>query len=1090
MDSIIEIQNRFNRELIGGVAYHFLNNPIISWESGFIKGLTAICALFALIDLAFKIKDQKQFAVGFANFAFYLTIIMACYGQLDSRRFIDFGLTPKYDYLAKSEYQNQSRNDANLDVTRSKTIATLDRDVYNAVSQFFDSLAATIKGKRTIKNTATGEETDLQTLAFDSTIFFLKQIRIAKQQCGNQEGNPDYQKCLAAYIPRDAPVTSKGTVDAKQCFDYDTGKRITCKNGEEEMDEQGQTEAEKSSGGISIFGGDSFTIILGYVVAIYTWSISVIQTPLLNFFFPILLFVLQFIRSVISLVLLIGYGFGAAGMMFFLKLLTPCLLIPRYRSTVFNGYKLLLGMALFGFVSEIFLFFATVLTLGLREAAYQVAVPFMLETQVSGVDAAVQYAATFGLVVIMVYIGITSVLFIQIYALTKIPKACQMLTKLSIEGFVAMGGELAGMGAKLGMALGAATLAAPLAAGGAMAGAVATKGGAMAAGKLAAGGSKLAGAMASKGGSVGAIGNMLQRGGSSVSNMGNKFAKAGVKGAEKTADFFGGKNAGDKVRSSFGYKGDNGGGSSSSGGSNTGGVTKSVSDDNSMMKSKSGKSSLTSNTKSGELSEDGARKGVAPFGGTGSNSSSKIGSKGKNAGAEKNDSSEDTRSGLKKLIDKGRSKSKAFDVLASGASAGISGLKASKKVYKLTNDNLGSVVQGGVGTAMGGGGLSGGTINSLQRSSVKEMKNLGNATSQQISNVINNEDNRERMQSWAENVGLESEDRQLQSNSSLLNSFNSSSEKTEMSLDEASEFENLSNKMNQEDYQYNESEMAKFVALSRTRSLNDNQSKTLDKFQDNKMYKDHLQKKQSQYNIARDKFMSLGSTQSARELASLSNEGFGSSGDEKLMDKANSFNKKAFSSKVDTIDSNLSDLNDHASGKSKLTIEQRKHLQNEINSIGDSITSNRNLKSQIVGNAKAASTLSSSGHLTQEEAELISNAGSSKAMIDMVKDLNENIMRNNNINVSGEFNTEYLDNNEDYFIKDMNDKVIGDSDSGLKLSMISDESIREKMREYKENINFILNNQDYFTDSKGNIMYSESDIQKMVKFNDLIVDDE
>ena len=60
MDSIIEIQNRFNRELIGGVAYHFLNNPIISWESGFIKGLTAICALFALIDLAFKIKDQKQ----------------------------------------------------------------------------------------------------------------------------------------------------------------------------------------------------------------------------------------------------------------------------------------------------------------------------------------------------------------------------------------------------------------------------------------------------------------------------------------------------------------------------------------------------------------------------------------------------------------------------------------------------------------------------------------------------------------------------------------------------------------------------------------------------------------------------------------------------------------------------------------------------------------------------------------------------------------------------------------------------------------------------------------------------------------------
>ena len=1089
MDSIIEIQNRFNRELIGGVAYHFLNNPIISWESGFIKGLTAICALFALIDLAFKIKDQKQFAVGFANFAFYLTIIMACYGQLDSRRFIDFGLTPKYDYLAKSEYQNQSRNDANLDVTRSKTIATLDRDVYNAVSQFFDSLAATIKGKRTIKNTATGEETDLQTLAFDSTIFFLKQIRIAKQQCGNQEGNPDYQKCLAAYIPRDAPVTSKGTVDAKQCFDYDTGQRITCKNGEEQNDEEGQTEAEKSSGGIaSMFGGDTLTKILGYVVAIYTWFVSVIQNPLLNLFFPILLFVLQFIRSVISLVLLIGYGFGAAGMMFFLKLLTPCLLIPKYRSTVFNGYKLLLGMALFGFVSEIFLFFATVLTLGLREAAYQVAVPFMLETQVSGVEAAVQYTATFGLIVIMVYIGITSVLFIQIYALTKIPKACQMLTKLSIEGFVAMGGELAGMGAKLGMALGAATLAAPALAGGAMAGAIASKGGAMAAGKLAAGGSKLAGAMASKGGSVGAIGNMLQRGGASVSNMGNKFAKAGVRGAEKTADFFGGKNAGDKVRSAFGYKGEGGTGSSG-GGSNTGGVTKSVGDDNSMMKSKSGKSSLTSGGKAEELTEDGARKGSSPLGRK--NSSKKTGSKSSTEKEKEKNKKEDTRSGLRKLIDKGRSKSKAFDVLASGASAGVSGLKASKRVYKYLNNDkgMGKVIQSGVSTASGGG-FHATALNSLKRESSAELKSIGNETSEHISNVLNNEDNKLKMKKWAESVGLESEEQAIQANRELINSFQGTSERSAMSLNEAKDFESLSQKMNSVGYKYNEEDMSKFVALSRTKKLNENQTKTLESFKDNKMYKDYLQKKETQYNKARDNFLSFGSSKSANELSILSNQGFGTSGDSELTEKANSFNKKAFDSKVSSLENKLSDLDEHNSGQSNLTIKQREYLEKDINDIGNLLTDNRNMKSQIIGNIKAAKLLEKSGHLTKEESELIANAGSSKTMIDMVKDLNENVMKNNNINIGGEFRTEYLDNNEDYFIKDMGNKTIGDSDTGLKLSMISDESIREKMKQYKNNINLILNNEEYFRDAHGNRLYSESDIQKMVKLNDLIIDDE
>ena len=351
MLSFLELQNKFNRELIGGVAYHFLNNPIISWESGFIKGLTAICALFAIIDIAMKIQNQKEFAVGFARFAFYLTIILACYGQINPRRFIDFNLSPKYDYVQKD--LSSSATAKELDLTRTKTNVTLDRDVYNAVAQFFDSLADTIKGKRKIVNQSTGETTDLQTVAFDSTIFFLKQVRIAKEQCVNKEGQPEYKRCIAAYIPRDVPVSSSGKVIAKNCTDPDTGQKIICRNGEEEADETGQTEAEKKSGGLlSMLGGDSMTKILGYVTAAYTWVVLFFTDFVYSIFFPVLLFLLEFVRNVISLLLLIGYGFGAAGMMFFVKLLTPLLLLDKYRKSVFSGYKMLLAMALFGFVSD------------------------------------------------------------------------------------------------------------------------------------------------------------------------------------------------------------------------------------------------------------------------------------------------------------------------------------------------------------------------------------------------------------------------------------------------------------------------------------------------------------------------------------------------------------------------------------------------------------------------------------------------------------------------------------------------------------------------------------------------------------------
>lgn len=1083
MDTIIEIQNKFNRELIGGVAYHFLNNPIISWESGFIKGLTAICALFAIVDLALKIKDQKQFAVGFANFAFYLTIILACYGQLNPRRFIDFNLSPKYDY-AQRDMSNQASS-REMDLTRTKTDITLDRDVYNAVAQFFDDLASTIKGRRTVKNQTTGSETDLQTIAFDSTMFFLKQVRIAKQQCVNQEGKPDYQKCLAAYIPRDVPVDSSGRITEKNCTHPETGQKIICRNGQEDADREGRTESEKKSGGIiSMFGGDSITQILGYISAFYTWVYLIQADFLYSIFFPILLYILEFTRSVISLILLIGYGFGAAGMMFFVKLLTPLLLLNKYRSQVFSGYKLLLAMALFGFVSEIFLFFATVLTLGLREAAYNVAIPFMLESNVSGPAGVLQFTTTFGLVLVMVYIAIVSVLLIQIYALTKIPKACKMLTDLSVGGFVAMGGELAGMGAKLGMALGGAALAAPLLATGGAALAVGAKGAALAGkGVASAGAGKgIVGSMMAKGGGTGAIGNMLQRGSQGLVNTANKVAKSGVEGASKGADFFKGKSSGDRIRGIFG--GSSGGGSE--GGSPKVGISKQIKD-TSMIKD--GKKSVNKNLNDkigskANVNEDGARKGLDPFASGSDGGGNKKGKKSSSKNNKSSNNLEDSRSGLKKLIDKGRQKSKAFDLLASTASGGLAGVQASRKVFNMTKDRFGGIVESGVSTASGGG-ITSREISNFTKAPIKDIKNISKYSTNKVSEALNNEDNKEKLKNWGESVGLESEDRLISGNSELLNSFSKTGEQ-ELNISEAAQYDELAEKIKNNNFK--KEEIAKFAALSRTRSLDEIQSKKFEEVSKTNEYQNYIQKKNQEYLIEKSKYLSTGSSSSARNIASLMNEGFGS-GDSSVIKKATSFNNKTYDNKMSSLNEDLSMLNKHNNGDINLKLSERRALANQISEIGNSISSNNKMRSMIAGDSKGASLLSEAGFLTKEEADLISNVQVESKLKEMVKDIDSNILKDNNINIGNEFRVEYLDNGEDFLVRDMNGKVISDSSESFKLSNISDTETRDKLKQYKTNIRYILENSNLMKDPKGNSFFTDSDIKKMISLNDLIEDD-
>lgn len=1099
MDSILELQKKFNAELIGGVSYHFLNNPVISWESGFIKGLTAICALFAIIDIVLKVQDQKRFALGFLNFAFYLTIILSCFGQINPRKFIDFNLSPKYDY-AQKDYNSKSKNE--LGVTRTKTNITLDRDVYNAVAQFFDDLADTIKGKRKIVNKKTGEETDLQVIAFQSTTFFLKQIRIAKEQCVVSEGTPQYSKCLAAYIPKDAPVSSDGTVNEKQCTDPNTGQRILCRNGTEDLDEQGMTQAEKLSGGSTNVGwGDAIVRLFSYVVSAYTAVYLFFTDFVFSYLFPWLLYLLELVRSVISLFLLIGYGFGAAGMMFFVKLLTPLLLLDKYRKTVFKGYRTLLAMALFGFVSEIFLFFGTVLTLGLREASYNVAVPFMISTNLSGTEGAVEFTSTFALLLSMVYIAIITVLLIQIYALTKIPKACQMLTNLTIDGFVAMGGELAGMGVKLGAAIAGASLLAPLLAAG---------GGALVAGKMAAGagakavagasaGKGMVGSMMAKGGARGAIGNMLQR-----SAMGaNNLAKGAVKGAEKGADFFGGKDAGDRVRGLFGQGGgpktsgeDDGkakltrqvtdnsmgvnpekGGSTSSGGG---------SKNDNLKSAKKGLTADSGDDKGGATSDSGKRKGADPFGGGDSGGAGfvadKSGSRG--SGGAQAGFQEDRRSGLKKLIDKGRSKSKAFNALAgaAGSGAGIlggmgAGIMASKKAFDLIEKGAGGIMDAGVNSAMGKGGLSKNSINSLGKQSKRTAKEVNRATQESIRNTLNDEDTREKLAQWGQEVGLDSEDATFQANEDLNNAF-ASTEKSKMKANEYKELQGLMNKNDFEDDNERNEAYTKIMKMSNTRRMSETQQQALNEFKENNaQYQAFQKQKEFAMQQASLKMNKLNSVESKREVASLMREtGMGVANQEGVQEKMRQANQDYFDKQKDDLNSQMKMLEQHKSGERELSLEQRRNINASIASAGSSIKNNASLRRRMLGDQETIDNMYESGQLSDFEKKAISRAGDSNDYYSGLQAFSTK-MRNNKLDVGEEYSVKFKGDEAVIFKGGKQTDM-----TSIDVNEISDPEMKDRINKFLDSYELYSQDQEAFSkDENGREIYSKAEIAQLVK---------
>lgn len=504
MKSLFEYQQIFNDNLLGGISYYLMNNPVISWDSGFIQGLTGLCFLIAIMDAFSSIDNGKEFARKILTTALCLVVVLANFGKIDSRSIINFNLSPKYDYMKSApDVSKTLMAKLNMKNLPSSPVATLDRDVFNAMRQFFDGVSSSLRSAMDV--TVNGGSSTipipqtLQTFAYTETMYLLDQARTARSEC-NVGTSADYIKCLSDKVPFDITAEDK----TKACSGGDC--ESTTANEEKEEEGTGWT--------------DMLLAMARAILGLITFLQLVVADFIFIVFFPICFWLLDALRSVVSLFLIIGYGLGTAGMYLFAKLISPMLLLPKERSSVLNAYRTLYALTLFGFVTDIFTFFTSLLMMGLHYATFQVFKQLFTDAANSGGSSANQliFNMTFNELLMVVYFTVVVILVINIIALGKIKETCLTLANFSFSKLVSLGGELVSSGISM-----TAKIAAIVAGGAVAGGVMATKfGGGAAMGALKS--TEKGQAMLSKASALkGAAGNFMKN---------NKLSK-GVSGAWK-----------------------------------------------------------------------------------------------------------------------------------------------------------------------------------------------------------------------------------------------------------------------------------------------------------------------------------------------------------------------------------------------------------------------------------------------------------------------------------------------------------------------------------------------------------------------------
>lgn len=544
----------FVKEMIGGVSDILLNNPVIGWGGSFMNIILGICALVAITDIVLSF-GQTGWAEKGIRFIFFFTLLLMNFGVINPRSVFDFQLG-EHDYVNKPAVDNKSAHLMDVKITKPK--ATLDRDIYNALVRLFDDLANELSGNLKNKKMVGGKEEegeDIQSQAIQNTLYFLWQVRIGKMACYNNGNTTAYITCLKNYVPYEAELGK----DPKCAIGADCGVQ-----GGKQIEGGSSTGASDpaSAGVVDVITNKVSGGGIGHLVSLFVSSFGMLFYVITDFAFvialPIILWLLEIVRNIITLYFVIRYGFQASLTLMFAKIMSPMILIPSKWPDVKKAYMIVFSTALFGFMSKLFVLAATILSLGLHAATYRVIAPRIYDAG-SGVMESVKLTAEINGLVYLVYFGIFVVLLLQIMSMMKINEACEAFMSFSVTQFVGMGQAVMGSAINGALALGAIVATAPLAAG-AMAGGAVLKGGAMAVAKGASGAaSKIAGSGVGK--MVGASKYGMKakgwagKGMGMASNASSSLARKGMNSIGNLAEYGFGEEVGAKTKQMFGSGG-------------------------------------------------------------------------------------------------------------------------------------------------------------------------------------------------------------------------------------------------------------------------------------------------------------------------------------------------------------------------------------------------------------------------------------------------------------------------------------------------------------------------------------------------------
>jgi hypothetical protein len=519
-DPAVTVQQQFRSQLMQSIGASFFNNPIFSWDTGFIKGLFGIMTAIAFFQIVYRSYGTNGFLLQWIKTIVYMLIGLSILGGIQYTTFfpnLTSGITVKVPGKI-----------------------TLDTAVYFWLGSQFDALGDAFD--------AVGGPDKYQTAMFD-LMDKMRQLEAALIQC-----NPGQVQCFSDRLK--TAKSSDPAADTGNQSAYDASTNIK-KDPNIPQEAQGGNVVTRTLNSSVLSALQPVRDAIAAFQELWgnIWPIPFILIKGLVWF-------LNIVRSFLNYFTLIVYALITAISLLFCKVITVFIVLPDFRGKVWSAYKMPLSTTMYGFLTSFIISMSTVIITGIDQATVNTILT-MASTGNAGPGTVIN-------VLFADLLAISSILLIQIIAMSKVPGLARNLWNLSLQEVADFGKTLieAGFGvmktvAGAGVAIGAAALTGGAALAGGLASGAGAASSALAAGEGigGAGGGLLGGAITGlKSGAKASTSSLMESyGGKSIGSA----PGGGLAGLISGGGGSGGRTSGGSGFSSGGEIGSEGGGDSS-----------------------------------------------------------------------------------------------------------------------------------------------------------------------------------------------------------------------------------------------------------------------------------------------------------------------------------------------------------------------------------------------------------------------------------------------------------------------------------------------------------------------------------------------